>query len=158
MGGWGWAWNHKIVAVLLLGSPKLFLLSCCWLFNWLILTLRPISGGGVFPYCHWMTIPKFWPKPIPRLFLRYQIFQNRPRDFFPRPNFSETDTFLPRPNLPKPRLFPRPIFFRNRDFFWYQIFPKPRFFSETRLSKTETEAFKILQKSRDRNLNLKVSQ
>ena len=46
------------------------------------------------------------------------------------------------------------IFFLFRD----QIFPKPRFFSETRLSKTETEAFKILQKSRDRNLNLKVSQ
>ena len=146
MGGWGWAWNHKIVAVLLLGSPKLFLLSCCWLFNWLILTLRPISGGGVFPYCHWMTIPKFWPKPIPRLFLRYQIFQNRPRDFFLRPNFSETDTFLPRPNLPKPkpRLFSETKFFqnRNRDFF-----TKPNF------SKLKPKPSKIWQKSRDRDLN-----
>ena len=131
MGGWGWAWNHKIVAVLLLGSRKLFLLSCCWLFNWLILTLRPISGGGVFPYCHWMTIPKFWPKPIPRLFLRYQIFQNRPRDFFPRPNFfrnryryffsetknseTETETSFPIPNFPKPILFFRYQIFRNRN-------------------------------------------
>ena len=49
---------------------------------------------------HWMTIPKFWPKPKPRLFS-----QNQNRDFFPRPNFSK----------PKPRLF-----FRN------QIFPKPK--------------------------------
>ena len=37
---------------------------------------------------HWMTIPKFWPKPIPRLFLWYQIFRNR--DFFMIPIFSET--------------------------------------------------------------------
>ena len=28
-----------------------------------------------------MTIPKFRPKPIPRLFLEYQIFRNRNRDF-----------------------------------------------------------------------------
>ena len=42
---------------------------------------------------HWMTKPKFWPKPIPRLVFRYQIFRNRNRDFFPQPNF------------PKPRLF-----------------------------------------------------
>ena len=66
---------------------------------------------------HWMTIPKIWPKPIPRLFLRYQIFRNR--NFFPRPNFSETetDTFLPRQNFPKPkpRLFFRDQIFRNRN-------------------------------------------
>ena len=41
---------------------------------------------------HWMTIPKFWPKPIPRLFFRYQIFRNRYRDFFSDTKFSETDT------------------------------------------------------------------
>ena len=44
---------------------------------------------------HWMTIPKFWPNPIPRLFL-YQ-------DFFPIPNF------------PKPRLFFLYQIFRNRN-------------------------------------------
>ena len=80
---------------------------------------------------HWMTIPKFWPKPIPRLFFydnkfsetktetffrdqifpkqkpilffRDQIFRNRNRDFFAGPNFSETDTFFPRPNFSKPK-------------------------------------------------------
>ena len=81
-----------------------------------------------------MTIPKFWPKPIPRLFLRYQIFRNRNRDFFPRPNFSETetDTFLPRPNFPKPRLFSESKFFRNQN---QDFFPRPNFFE------TETETF-----------------
>ena len=39
-----------------------------------------------------MTIPKFWPKPIPRLFFRYQIFQNQYRDFFSDTKFSETET------------------------------------------------------------------
>ena len=90
---------------------------------------------------HWMTIPKFWPKPIPRLFLRYQIFRNRNRDFFPRPNFSETetDTFLPRPNFPKPklRLFSETNFFRNRN---------RDFFSETKFFETETETLKNLAK------------
>ena len=51
------------------------------------------------------------------IFLRYQIFRNR--DFFPRPNFSETetDTFLPRPNFPKPKPKPSKIWqkFRNRE-------------------------------------------
>ena len=61
-------------------------------------------------------------------FLRYQIFRNRNRDFFPRPNFSETDTFLPRPNFPKPksRLFSETNFFRNRDFFLRPNFSKPK--------------------------------
>ena len=61
-----------------------------------------------------MTIPKFWPKPIPRHFFQNQIFQNRNRDFFPRQKFSETETET---------FFPRPNFFwnRNRDFF-----PKPK--------------------------------
>merc|ERR1712074_419370 len=36
-------------------------------------------------------IPNF-PKPIPRLFFRYQIFRNRYRDFFSDTKFSETDT------------------------------------------------------------------
>ena len=34
----------------------------------------------VFIIQHWMTIPKFWPKPIPRLFFWYQIFRNRNRN------------------------------------------------------------------------------
>ena len=72
-----------------------------------------------------MTIPKFWPKPIPRLFLRYQIFRNRNRDFFLRPNFSETDTFLPRSNFPK---------------------PKPRLFSETKFSEADTVTLQKLAK------------
>ena len=115
---------------------------------------------------HWMTIPKFWPQPILRLFLRYQIFRNRNRDFFPRPNFSETetDTFLPRPNFPKPkpRLFSETNFFRNRYFFPETKFsetetetfflrpnfpkPKPRLFSETKFSKTDTETLQKLVK------------
>ena len=87
----------------------------------------PIEGG------HWMTIPKFWPKPIPRLFLWYQIFRNRNWDFFPRPNFfeTETDTFLPRPNFSETETF----------------FPRPNF------SKPKPKPSKIWQKSRDRDLN-----
>ena len=54
---------------------------------------------------HWMTIPKFWPKPIPRLFLLYHIFRNRNRDFF-------RDQIFPKP---KPRLFFRDQIFRNRN-------------------------------------------
>ena len=69
-----------------------------------------------FPLCrdHWMTIPKFWPKVIPRLFFRYQIFRNR--DFFAETKFSKTKTgtFFPRPNSPKPVLF-----------FWDQILGNP---------------------------------
>ena len=49
-----------------------------------------------------------------------QIFRNR--DFFPRPNFfeTETETFFPKPNFlkPKPRPFPEPNFSK----------PKPRLF------------------------------
>ena len=92
-----------------------------------------------------MTIPKIRPKPIPRLFLRYQIFRNR--DFFPRPNFSkiETDTFLPRPNFPKPRLFSETNVFRNRnrDFFPKPNFtkPKPRLFSETKFFRNRNQDF-----------------
>ena len=69
---------------------------------------------------HWMTIPKFWPKPIPKLFFQYQIFRNRYRDFFFRyqifrnqnffseTKFSETNTETPQKlakvSRPKPRL------------------------------------------------------
>ena len=48
---------------------------------------------------------------------RDQIFQNR--DFFPRPNLfeTETETFFPKPNFPKPkpRLFLLNQIFRNRN-------------------------------------------
>ena len=72
-----------------------------------------------------MTRPKFWPKPIPRL-------------FFPRPNFSKQRLFIrdqicqnrnfyPRPNSskPKPRLFIGDQILRD-------------FLSETKFSETET--------------------
>ena len=88
-----------------------------------------------------MTIPKFWPKPIPRLFLQYQIFRNRYRDFFPRPNFSETeaDTFFPKPKIlkPKPRLLFRYQIFWNRNRY---------FISDTKFFETETEIIKNLAK------------
>merc|ERR1712004_868728 len=66
-------------------------------------------------------IPNF-PKPIPRLFFRYQIFRNRYRDFFSDTKFSETDT---------------------ETFFRYQIFRNQNrdFFSDTKFSETDTEAF-----------------
>merc|ERR1712034_69422 len=59
-----------------------------------------------------MGIPNF-PKPIPRLFFRYQIFRNRYRDFFSETKFSETETetFFPIPSFPKP--IPR-LFFRKK--------------------------------------------
>ena len=65
---------------------------------------------------------------------RDQIFRNRDRDFFPRPNFFETETFFPKPNFPKPkpRLFSETNFFRNRN---------RDFFSKTKFSETETETF-----------------
>ena len=48
---------------------------------------------------------------------RDQIFRNR--DFFPRPNFfeTETETFFPKPNFPKPKPKPSKIWqkFRNRN-------------------------------------------
>ena len=81
-------------------------------------------NSKVFIIClpHWMTIPKFWPKPIPRFFFRYQIFRNQNQNFFSKTKFSETetDTFYPRQNSPK---------------------PKPILFSETKFSETKTETF-----------------
>ena len=56
-----------------------------------------------------MTIPKLWPKPIPR----------------PNSPITETDTFFPRPNFLKPIHF----FATNL---------KPRLFFETKFSETET--------------------
>ena len=50
---------------------------------------------------------------------RDQIFRNRDRDFFPRPNFfeTETETLFPKPNFPKPKPKPSKIWqkFRNRE-------------------------------------------
>ena len=71
-------------------------------------------------WLHWMTISKFWPKPIPRLFsdtkfsktdtetfFRYQIFRNRNRDFFSDTKFSktETETLKTLAKVSKPRSF-----------------------------------------------------
>merc|ERR1711953_1552319 len=61
-----------------------------------------------------LPIPNF-PKPIPRLFFRYQIFRNRYRDFFSDTKFSETDT----ETFFRYQIFPKPI---PRLFFRYQIF------------------------------------
>ena len=89
------------------------------------------TESAVLPFNRWMTIPKFWPKPIPRLFseakfsktkaktfFRDQIFRNWNQYFFPRPNFPklkpilffrdqilQNRNFFPRPNSLKPRLF-----------------------------------------------------
>ena len=54
-----------------------------------------------------------------------KIFRNRNRDFFPRPNFSqtETDTFFPRPNSPTLALFDMPNLNRF-DIFSISIFCK----------------------------------
>ena len=71
---------------------------------------------------HWMTILKFWPKPIPRLFFRYQIFRNQNQGCFSETKFSETET----------ETFFQDQIFRNRN---------RDFFSETKFSKTETETF-----------------
>ena len=68
---------------------------------------------------HWMTIPKFWPKPIPRHFSDTKFSEPKTDTFFPRPNFPK----------PKPRLFSETKFFRNRN---------RNFFSETKFSETET--------------------
>ena len=67
---------------------------------------------------HWMTIPKFWPKPIPRLFFRYQIFRNRYRDLFSDTKFSETetDTLKKMAKVSKPK----PILFFRYQIFWNQ--------------------------------------
>ena len=96
-------------------------------------------------------IPNF-PKPIPRLFFRYQIFRNRYRDFFSDTKFSETDTetFFPIPNIPKPipRLFSDTKFFRyqNRYFFseTKSFWNRNRdFFSDTKFSETETDTYSV---------------
>ena len=71
-----------------------------------------------------MTIPKFWPKPIPKLFFRYQIVRNRYLDFFPIPNFQK----------PIPRLFFRYQIFRNRN---------QDFFSDTKFSETLKKLAKV---------------
>ena len=58
---------------------------------------------------------------------RYQIFRNRNQNFVSETKFSETetDTFFPRPNFPK---------------------PKPRLFSETIFFETDTETLQKLAK------------
>ena len=43
--------------------------------------LRNVNEKGTLRN-HWMTIPKSWRKPIPRLFFRYHIFRNQKWDFF----------------------------------------------------------------------------
>ena len=58
---------------------------------------------------------------------RDQIFRNRDRDFFPRPDFTESQTFFPKPKFPKPKL---------RFFFRDQVFLKPK----TRLSISDTHS------------------
>ena len=75
---------------------------------------------------------------------RDQIFRNRDRDFFPRPNFfeTETETFF-RNQIFRNRnrdFFPRPNSFETETetFFPKPNFPKPRLFSETKFSETET--------------------
>ena len=54
-----------------------------------------------------------------KTFFRYQIFRNRYRDFFCETKFSETDTetFFPIPNFPKPKPIPSKNWqkFRNRE-------------------------------------------
>ena len=58
---------------------------------------------------HWMTIPKIWPKPIPRLFFRYQIFRNRYRDLFSDTKFSETETLKKLAKVSKPKCQSLPV-------------------------------------------------
>ena len=61
--------------------------------SWQISTLTKIfsAKGGEG---HWMTIPKFWPKP--RLFFRYQIFRNRNQNPQKIGKSFETEKFLNR--------------------------------------------------------------
>ena len=65
-----------------------------------------------------MTIPKFWPKPIPRLFFRDQIFRNRNWDFF-----SESETLKKLSKVSNPRSFKTEM--SITDFYWDSSF-KPR--------------------------------
>ena len=81
---------------------------------------------------------------------RDQTFRNRDRDFFPRPNFceTETETFFPKPKL---RLFSET---ETETFFRDQIFskPKPRlFFSKPNFTKPKPS--KIWQKFRNREVS-----
>ena len=56
---------------------------------------------------NWMTRPKFWLKPKPRLFSRPKFLKKKPR-FFSKTKVSEseTETFFRRPNFSKPILKP----------------------------------------------------
>ena len=100
-----------------------------------------------------MTIPKIWPKPIPRLFSDTKFSE------------SVTETFFPIPNFPKPipRLFFRYQIFQNwyRDFFTDTKFSKTdtkTFFSDTKFSETDTEALKKLAKvSKPRSFETEMS-
>ena len=82
----------------------------------------------------------FWPTPkiwLPATVWRDQIFDRyRDRDFLSETNFSDTntETFLPRPNFPRP--IPR-LFFRDQ-IFRYQY---RDFFFETKFFDTDTETF-----------------
>ena len=73
------------------------------------------------------TVLVIWIFSFPR-----QIFRNRNRDFFPRPNFSETKTFFFRNQIFQNRIktfFQDQIFpNRNQYFFLRPNFPKPRLF------------------------------
>ena len=88
---------------------------------WEDLEAKLLTPGQLLGY-HWMAIPKFWPKLIPRLFVWYQIFRNWNRDFFSGTIFSKikNKTFFPRPNSPK--LIPKPCKnwqkLRDRDWNW----------------------------------------
>ena len=51
-----------------------------------------------------------------QIFLKLKpILFFRNQDFFPRPNFSETETFFPRPNFSKPKPKPPEIWQKSRD-------------------------------------------
>ena len=45
------------------------------ILHWPVCSQSSLATGPLVKF--WMTIPKFWPKPILRLLFRYQIFQNR---------------------------------------------------------------------------------
>ena len=103
--------------------------------------------------------PNF-PRPIPRLFFRDQIFQYRYRDFFNETKFFDTDTetFFSRPKLliPIPRLSKNchgsRDWDRDRDFcIWLTTDYRQlqlisplflcNFFSKTKFSETDTKTF-----------------
>ena len=112
---------------------------------------------------HWMTIPIFWPKPIPRLFFSDTKFsETKTETFFWNKIFQNRNRcFFPRPNSPKPRLFFRDQIFQNRNCYFLSetkfsktetdtffprpncLKPKPRLFSETQFSETDIETLQI---------------